>query len=181
MTGIVCGFSGRIGSGKTSISEEVARHLNWPRVSFGDYVRKVATEQGIDPTSRTALQDIGASLINNGIEKFCLSVLAQADWKPGQSLVVDGIRHQDILIKLKEIVLPSTFVLVYINVEDENRAQRVAQRDGLTQNDLNKIDRHSTERDAKSILMQLADITINGNGASGAVVSEIVDFLTDRI
>ena len=178
MSGIVCGFSGRVGSGKTSVSEEVARHFNWPRVSFGGYVRKIAQEQGLDSSSRNVLQTLGEKLLNNGIEEFCRSVIGQVGWKPGQSLVIDGIRHRDVLNKLKEIASPSLFVLVYISVNEDNRFQRLTQRDGLSQKELDKVEEHSTEKDTKIVLSQLADIKIEGEQPIEVMVKEISNHLS---
>lgn len=177
MNGIVCGFSGRVGSGKTSVSEAVSRHFNWPRVSFGDYVRKIAQERGLDSSSRSVLQTLGESLFNNGVEEFCKAVINEVKWSYPRSLVIDGIRHQDVLYKLKEIVAPSHLVLVYIYVNEDHRLQRMVQRDGLNQNDVTAIDEHSTEKDTKVILSQIADIRINGEQSLDIMVREIANHL----
>jgi dephospho-CoA kinase len=121
---------------------------------------------------------LGETLINNGLEEFCRSVIKQAVWKPGQSLVIDGIRHHDVLNKLKEIVRPSSFVLVYISVNEDNRLRRIAQRDGLSQNEACKVDEHSTEKDTKLVLTQLADIKIIGEQPIEMAVKEISNHLS---
>jgi dephospho-CoA kinase len=180
MSGIVCGFAGRIGSGKTSVSELIARHFNWPRVSFGEYVRKVAQERGLDSSSRGVLQTLGETLIQDNIGHFCRSVINQTTWKPGESLVIDGIRHHDILNKLKDIVRPSPFVLVYIYIDEDSRLERLAKRDRLNQLEIDKADGHSTEKDVKLVLQQLADITIDGKQSLTVMVSEIVNYLIVR-
>ena len=77
MDHVALGFSGKIGSGKTTISEYVANLLSWPKVSFGDYVREIARQQKTD-LSRSALQTIGASLVEQDCEGFCRSVLAKS-------------------------------------------------------------------------------------------------------
>jgi dephospho-CoA kinase len=50
MNPAVVGFSGRIASGKSAISKALAADIGCRRVSFGDYVRKVAAERGLAPT-----------------------------------------------------------------------------------------------------------------------------------
>lgn len=177
MSGIVCGFSGRIGSGKTSISKEVAHQLNWPRVSFGEYVGKLAKEKKLDSSSRSILQNLGESLINDGIEKFCRSVIAQVKWQPGQYLVIDGIRHQEVIYKLKEIVAPSRFILMHIYINEDRRLQRITQRDMISKNEWINVNKHSTEKDAMSLLPQLADFTINGEKALNTIVGEILNYI----
>jgi dephospho-CoA kinase len=52
---VVLTFAGRIASGKSTLSRQIAVTLGWPWASFGDYVRAEATRRGFDPTSRTAL------------------------------------------------------------------------------------------------------------------------------
>lgn len=177
MNGIVCGFSGRIGSGKTSVSKEIAHQLNWPRVSFGEYVENLAKEKNLDSSSRSILQNLGESLINDGIEKFCRSVIAQVKWRPGQYLVIDGIRHQAVMYKLKEIVAPSRFILIHIYVNEDHRLQRITQRDIINKNEWIKVNKHSTEKDAMFLLPQVADITINGEKTLNTIVGEILSYI----
>ena len=45
MKPVVLAFAGGIASGKSTLSSGVSRALGWPRVSFGDYVRRVARER----------------------------------------------------------------------------------------------------------------------------------------
>ena len=79
--GIALAFSGAIGSVKSSVSGELQNLLKWPRVSFGDFVRKKAAEMGRDPTDRTVLQKLGQALVVSDLQGFVRDVLAQApDW-----------------------------------------------------------------------------------------------------
>src|SRR5207237_1082407 len=87
MKPLVMALSGRIGSGKTTVSTEVARRLGWVRTSFGDYVRSLARSRGLDD-SRETLQPLGASVLNEGVEPFCRAVLAQAGWTSGTPVVI---------------------------------------------------------------------------------------------
>ena len=85
---MVLAFSGKIGSGKSSVSVAVADGLHLPWVSFGNYVRKRAKAQELEPT-RQHLQDLGQALLLADADAFCAAVLAQApDVENG--LVVDG-------------------------------------------------------------------------------------------
>jgi cytidylate kinase len=120
---IIIGFSGKIGSGKTTISTAVAEALNWPHASFGDYVREVGRERGIEE-SRKVLQEIGASLVENP-DEFCLSLLELSGWKPGQHLVVDGVRHAKIVDALHRTTKPSRVFLVFVEVNEKVRKKRI--------------------------------------------------------
>ena len=124
MQTIVLGFSGPIASGKTTISMKLAKHLGCPRVSFGDYVRKVASERGLDVLSRDVLQNVGESLIREGWKKFCSSVLEQVKWEPGGTLVVDGVRHKEALTNLKELTAPSKMFLIYVTASQVDKEKR---------------------------------------------------------
>ena len=79
---LVLAFAGSIASGKSTLSAGVAQQLGWRYASFGDYVRLVAREQGLDG-SRAVLQEVGARLIDQGWKHFCWAVLGQVDWEPG--------------------------------------------------------------------------------------------------
>jgi len=106
---LILAFSGGIGSGKSTLSSGVAEALEWPRVSFGRYVRAVALDRGLDAESREVLQEVGESLITAGWVPFCRAVLTQADWRPERSLVVDGIRHVEALQTLRALAAPSVY------------------------------------------------------------------------
>ena len=112
MKSIIIGFSGKIGSGKTTLSMAVAKALNWPHASFGNYVREVVRQRGIEE-SRKVLQEIGASLVENP-DEFCHSLLEQSGWKPGQHLIVDGVRHAKIVDALHRATEPSRVFLVFV-------------------------------------------------------------------
>ena len=156
----VIGFSGRIKSGKTTVSQAVADALSCQRASFGDFVRAEATRQGLDAESRSVLQDVGEMLIVQGWPQFCRNVLATADWQPGSSVVVDGIRHAEAVRQLARIVDPIPFVLVHVAVDEEVQQHRI--QDEESQN-LEDTEFHSTEADVKEVLPMMADLVIDGS------------------
>ena len=119
MMAAVIGFAGRKKSGKTTISQTVADTLNWPYASFGDFVRHEASRRNLDATSLVVLQDLGEKLIGDGWPEFCRGVLALSEWKPGKSLIIDGIRHAEAVQQLTRIVAPLPFALVYVSTHDE--------------------------------------------------------------
>ncbi|MBO1223786.1 MAG: AAA family ATPase [Candidatus Scalindua sediminis] len=176
MQGIVLCFSGAIASGKTTISVNLAKHLGCPRVSFGDYVRKVTLARGLDISSIDVLQNVGESLIKEGCRKFCSSVLEQINWEPGQTLVVDGIRHKEALVKLKELTAPSRVFLIYITSSQVVQDKRLKEK-GISSQQMESIERHSTEKDVKSELPAMADITVDGSKTADENVQDIITFL----
>ena len=180
MKAIVLAPSGRIASGKTTLSEAVASSLGWPRVAFGDYVRSVARTQRL-PESRSALQDLGATLIEEqGWDGFCRSVLAQADRKPGDSLVVDGVRHVEAIAALRPLLAPAELLLVFLKVEPTIREARLARRPRPAEDSLKPVDLHSTEVQLSAILPSLANLTVDGTRPLKDLVPTIVQWLHQR-
>jgi adenylate kinase family enzyme len=173
MRPIVLGFAGQIASGKSTLSKEISQYLNWERVSFGDYVRTVARSQGQNE-SREVLQEIGFSLINQGMEKFCHSVLAQVNWKPGQPLVIDGIRHSEIVSILHQIVAPLEFRLVFISVARPIRNTRLIERGSTHYQNHQNIEVHSTEVQVQTLLPTIADLTLDGTQKTEELIQEVV-------
>jgi adenylate kinase family enzyme len=176
MTPLVLAFSGRIGSGKSTLSSAVALRLAWPYASFGDYIRFAARARGLDQTSRKILQDLGAQLIEDGWESFCRSVLAQADWEPGQPLVIDGVRHAEAVDMLRQLVAPEHVVIVFVAVSDEVRAQHLRARGG-NDRPLSHLESHSTEAQVQTALPYLADLRVDGAQPLETLVDEIVAYV----
>ena len=173
MTPQVIALAGRIGSGKSRVSRELAQRLGWLLASFGAYVREEAARRGLDLHSRQVLQDIGEELIVNGLREFCRNVLAASGWEPGVPLVVDGIRQLAALRELAGIVSPMPVTLVFLDVPDKIRRQRLRDRgDEASASEL--VEWHSTEVEVRSALRERADLLIDGSQASAQVVEEIL-------
>lgn len=162
MKPVVIGFSGKIGSGKTAISSGLARSMGCPRVSFGEYVRGVARQRGL-VESREILQSVGESLLTNDAEGFCRAVLAQANWERGLSLIIDGVRHRQVVDVLHRLVAPMRFVLVFIVADDQLRGSRLTARGGGASMSAEQIEAHSTEREVAWDLQALADIEVDAS------------------
>lgn len=177
MTAVVLAFAGTIGSGKSTVSAAVAAALGWPRTSFGDYVRKEAQRQGLDASSREVLQAIGEQLLAAGWEPFCRSVLAQVAWVPGESLVIDGIRHVRAVETLRTLVAPAQLFLIYLQVSDAIREPRLRQRGILDNAHRQRIEEHSTEAEVPILLLSVADVQISTDAPQAAVVQRIIDWL----
>lgn len=175
MKPIVLGFSGKIASGKSTLSTEVASSLGWQRASFGDYVRTVAQHQRLGE-SREVLQVVGASLINQGMEQFCQSVLAQANWQPGQPLIVDGIRHAEIVPILRHLVAPLELCLIFVVVNESTRLARLIER-GSTNREQQQLEAHSTETQVQTVLPRMADLIVDGTRKVEELVLEIVTWV----
>lgn len=178
MRSLILTFSGPIGSGKSSLSKRVAKSLGWKYVSFGDYVRVVACQRGMG-NSREALQNLGTSLIEElGRNNFCRSVLAQVNWTTGEDLVLDGIRHVEILDSLREVTKPSEVSLVFIKVEESDIKARASGKHPVQ--DRSRVGRHSTEEQVHSTLSDLADLNVDGRKPVEDLVREAVMWVRNR-
>jgi dephospho-CoA kinase len=162
MKPVVIGFSGKIGSGKTTISSGLARSMGCHRVSFGEYVRGVVCQRGL-LESREVLQSVGESLLMKDAEGFCRAVLAQANWECGHSVVIDGVRHRQVVDVLRRLVAPMRFVLVFVVADDQLRDSRLTARGGGASMSIEQIESHSTEREVTGELQALADIQVDAS------------------
>jgi len=173
---LVVGFAGRIGSGKSTISVEVAKTLGWPRASFGDYVRTIARNAGLDE-SREVLQEIGSSLIERGVDDFCRAVLAQSGWNAGEPLVIDGIRHAEVITALRKLVAPLEMRVVFLDMKDEKRLDNLRKREQAAPENLELVEAHATEEQVKNVLPELADLRLPGDRPVEELVSTVVTWI----
>lgn len=176
---IIC-FSGRIGSGKTSISKGLADVLNLKWVSFGGYVHKVAKEQGLIE-SREVLQKIGQRLVHDNPAEFCENVLREANWIQGQSLIIDGIRHVQILNALKSLIKPGKLYLVFIDADSSTLKRRYNKRSMNQRLSLEKIEEHDTEKDVINSLPEIADLRIDGNRDKDELIKDVASWVQNHL
>lgn len=177
MTSVILGFAGAIGSGKSTISSAVAEACGLSRVSFGDYVREQAKERGLDSITREALQAVGSSLISEGWVPFCKSVLAMAQWKQNQSLVIDGIRHVEAVETLRMLVAPTPFRLIFLLTNEETRHARLLRRGIVYGEKQRQIEAHPTEKEVHTLLSSVADYCIYADGTRNEVIARILAHL----
>ena len=175
MTSTILAFSGAISSGKTTLSQEIASKLDWKKTSFGDYVRSIAKQKGVEQ-SRENLQQLGEKEIEFDCKKFCNNVLSLVNWKKGENLIIDGIRHKEVLDNLKTVTSPSDVYLIYIDLDLKNRDQRSQN----SESELKKYDSHSTEKQVVYILPKIADLVIDGNKKIEEIVSEILEWINSK-
>lgn len=166
----IVAFAGRVGAGKSSVAVALAADLGWHFASFGSFVRKIATNRGIEHT-RDSLQVIGEELEANDPGGFCRGVLDDAGWYPGESAVVEGVRHVRIWETLKDMVAPQPIFLVYLEAPEELRRARLQERGAQEANYLEKVEAHSTERDVIAELPHLANLVMFTDGQA---VSELM-------
>lgn len=176
---IVC-ISGGIGSGKTTFVAELARATSASIVSFGDFVRATARTRNL-PESRSVLQELGAVLIAElGETEFVRLVLAQAD-QQRSVLVVDGVRHVEIMEAVRAVVAPRPAHLIFLDVAVEERSVRVAKAQSVDIERLPLLDGHSTEVQIyNGRLLNAADLTLDAHVSVDVLVAQALQFLREQ-
>jgi cytidylate kinase len=169
-------FCGRLGSGKTTISRAVAETLGVRWNSFGSVCKKIAREQGTS-IDRESLQILGEYLVANSAEDFCRRVLAEAQPMSHRCIVIDGLRHSHVHKILQTLSLPRKLLCVYIEINNSIRLQRLALREGLTEDNARKLELHSTEVEVAGRVRQLANLTVDNSGDLAQTVENVVTFL----
>jgi transcriptional regulator with XRE-family HTH domain/dephospho-CoA kinase len=172
---VVLAFCGKVASGKSTLATEVAKALDWKRTSFGDYVRVVASSQGLE-ASREVLQDLGESLVKTP-EAFSRAMLAHFGWQAGEPLIIDGVRHREVVEALRKIVAPLEFRLIFVDLPDEQRHDRLVRAGDADAERMPRIEKHSTEKQVSTVLRNIADLKVSSADGVGNVVQEIVSWV----
>lgn len=158
---MIFAFSGKIGSGKTTFSKSFAEQINANYASFGDYVREIAKNEGLDVYDRSVLQQKGVELIQIlGWDKFCASVLACFEGCRKGHIVIDGIRHVEAVDALKRIFFGEDVYLILLEISDDQAVKRQIARSGHVASfaELN----HSTEQ-SYAKLKEVASLCLDSN------------------
>lgn len=171
----VIAFSGKRASGKSTVSAEVAKALDWKWASFGEYLRSVAKHEGVSDSTET-LQELGATLARQP-DRFCREVLSHWGWQAGEPLVIEGVRHKEILNSLRQLVAPLEARLVFLSIDEQERFRRLAQREESSQERMKAIEEHSTERQVKDVLPAEADLNIDTSEEPDLVVQKIIEWI----
>lgn len=178
--GTVIAFSGPIGAGKSTISQKVADLLGWPRVSFGEYVQKVARESGQDQNDRTVLQRLGQALVVSDVDGFVEEVLNQQPWRANHgdgNLVIDGLRHAEVRHALIHKIKPNVLKHVFVTVDEDTRQQRVREEDRIEPRLLMRYDQDITEAQIPRVIREYKDIEVDGKLPREIAAREIISRL----
>jgi shikimate kinase len=170
---VIC-FSGRIGSGKTSVSRSVAAQTAAAWTSFGDLIREIAMSQSLDPESREILQMVGERVIRErGVAWLCSEVIRRSGWMRDKVLVIDGVRHVSVFDELVSQLSGHRTYLVYLDLKEA--CERVNQQ--LSPQNRQVVESHSTERDVLQALPERADLVVSTVAPLESVVQDVVEFV----
>lgn len=153
-------FAGKIGSGKTTMSAAVSRALGCKRASFGDYVRHIVSNRGLQLT-RENLQRVGTEVLEADRFAFCKNVLEYSGWSQGESLVIDGLRHSETIPLLNQLVSPTRMWIAFLEIDEQSRFERLGIREEAHRAALRSADAHSSEKQVEMTLHRIADVIID--------------------
>lgn len=175
MKPVVVAFAGTSGSGTSVLAARIASILNWPYASFGAYIREEAARRGLKCT-RQEQQDIGLELLRDP-EAFCRGVIDKSNWRPGQNLIVDGLRHKEIFDALRVSLSPTEVTEIYVNADASLREARLRERGEVHFQGILEIDAHPVEQQVVTALPQLATLTLDAHLPQALQVDKLVEFL----
>jgi len=173
---LILALSGLPGVGKTTLARALACRLGGIHVSFGDYVRAVAEKLG-KPGDRTTLQEIGETLVRDDPNAFVSSILKQAP--PGwQTLILDGVRHDQVLKLLREFAQEegAALRLAHLSIDTPTRIARMAER-GIDPASAQLTQNHPSEHDVTKRLAHAANLQLDGNRPVEDLVALVLDSL----
>jgi dephospho-CoA kinase len=171
---VAVGISGRIGSGKSTLATELADRMNCPRASFGDYVRSVVTDRGLNPAQRPILQAVGDELITGGWDPFCRAILERARYDGG-SVVVEGIRHIEAAQAMEKLLAPTRWRLIAVDAQESTRVARLPAR-GMGDIEVSMADAHPTESQI-GLVIASADLVVSGETTVVASANVVMEWL----
>lgn len=166
-------IAGAIGSGKSTAAKALSAASGVRAIGFGDYVRVLAAERGLQP-ERTVLQDLGQARVEQDARAFLRETLAWGGWTPSDDIVLDGLRHMSVLKALQDLRREGVATtLAYIDVSEPVRRQRQQAR-GATEEQIDAASSHPAEQDLILELRTAADLIIDGEAPVATIVAHLL-------
>jgi hypothetical protein len=171
----IIALAGPTKSGKTTLAKRLATSLAVPYGSFGDQVRKEALRRGLTECSKAQLQVLRCEMVQTDTRSFCQAVLNDAGYSSEHGLVLDGIRHVDVLAMIRVLVGDQPVELVYLDSSAAGRAKGSLEE---TQR-LQEIDSHPVERDAPK-LKSVADLVLDTSEDADRAFETLLEWVKQR-
>ena len=171
---VIC-ISGGIASGKTTLASALADETKLPHASFGRFIRSAAGQRNLTE-DRGQLQQIGEHFIEElGWDLFCSRVLSAGGWSVGGGAIVEGIRHVAAFDTITRLVSPVRSLLVFILATTELREDRIRANRPKDLVNLAEAEIHSTERDVHELLIDRADLVLDGRRDQRYLVQQVLN------
>jgi adenylate kinase family enzyme len=165
-------------SGKSTVGRRVAAGLFWPYLSFGAYARGCARAQGL-ALEAPLLEELGGKLVDErGYKGLLADLIDECEGEPA-GVVIDGVRHVEMLQRVRNLFV---HVLgVYVEVPYELRYARWLQREGITRSKdslflFEQLSAGVVERHVPK-LRKLATHVVDGSQPIDLLVSSLTNLL----
>lgn len=124
-------ITGRICSGKSTVSTRLAERFDCQVISFGQYIDSYCREHGIDP-NRVNKQNIGTQLIQSGTDDFVANVVKYflGDNLSSKIIIFEGVRHLGIYESIKK--RSSKLFTFFLNPDQDILFKRYINRENLS-------------------------------------------------
>jgi len=172
-------FSGRFGSGKTTLARATAASLGGGYAGFGATIKRIAVERSL-PTTREDLQALGEQLVLDRAEELCRRVIAERDPPVAARSIIDGLRHKEVYEILRRLSEPKRLLCIFVDLPNDIRIERIKAREAWSDSQISQIDHHSTEIQVGTVIRSLADIIVDNSKSIQSVIDEIVWAINQR-
>ena len=140
----------------------------------------MSREKGMEVT-REILQNLGDQLVTCDVLAFCKDALKQHPWQPGKPLIIDGMRHVEVLDCLSDLLAPAKGYLIYINVDRTTQIKRLRADPLAHEKMLEELEQHPTERQVRSKLSDQAALVLDGTQDPEASARKVIELLASKI
>ena len=154
-------FSGGIGSERSKLSQSVAQAVGWKHAKFSDVIRRRLEKAGEDAT-RSKLQSFGQDIVQNDLKAFVAAVLEDAEFAKADGCVIDGLRHIEVLLELREQAGAAVVDYVHVN-EDLNQIEQSAEERGIEEQNLFRYNHALSEAQVPRILPAYANLELDAS------------------
>jgi cytidylate kinase len=168
----IIAFSGLPQTGKTTLAFRLATALSCKFVGFGDFVRQEAGRRGVEKPTRRDLQDLGEALVRADVLGFCRQVLGTVKFVPGEQIVLDGVRHKEVLDSLTILSPLQPIRLIYLAASVDTRKARSS-----STTDLTIVDSHRVESQTNKELKAVADLVLYTEGGADETFLRLVSWI----
>jgi len=136
-------------------------------------VRAEAIRVGLPHDDKRTLQILGQQLVTLEAERFCNLVLDPLRTESGIVGVLDGLRHRSIFDCLGRQVGSGQMKLIFVEVDDELRHQRLSTNRGWSAEQCREYDNDPTEWELDSGLRPLAHCVVVNSDTPESALAQI--------
>jgi sugar/nucleoside kinase (ribokinase family)/dephospho-CoA kinase len=166
-------ISGRIASGKTTLSQLISNHLNCPFISISSYLKLELKNRKIE-INRENLQVLGERIYKQYGEATIIENTLSLINDKTRLCILDGIRYPEGIRIIKDSYATSCST-IYLDLDSESRFARNV--DNLSRTAWEKIDGSFTESSVDKI-KDIADIIFHNPANVNLIVEKVLNFLT---